>query len=67
MKHSGNLNLSIFLKLRGSYGLVGSEALPNNLRYAYLSTWGGSGLGGYAWGGYNPTAVGGDWVNSKLA
>ena len=46
-----------FLKLRGSYGLVGSEALPNNLRYAYLSTW-GSGLGGYAWG-YNPTAVGG--------
>lgn len=43
------------LKLRGSIGLVGSDALPDNLRYGYLSTWGG-GLGGYGFG-FNPTNV----------
>lgn len=45
------------LKFRGSIGLVGSDALPDNLRYGYLSTWGG-GLGGYGFG-YNPTDVAG--------
>ncbi|MEC3880029.1 SusC/RagA family TonB-linked outer membrane protein [Parapedobacter sp. 10938] len=45
------------LKLRGSIGLVGSDALPDNLRYGYLSTWGG-GLGGYGFG-FNPTNVAG--------
>ncbi|WP_106828492.1 SusC/RagA family TonB-linked outer membrane protein [Parabacteroides pacaensis] len=37
------------LKIRGSIGLVGSESLPDNLRFGYLSTY-GSGLGGYNWG-----------------
>lgn len=46
-----------FLKLRGSVGLVGSDALPSGYRYGYLSTW-GSGLGGYSWG-YNPSSVSG--------
>ncbi len=45
------------LKLRGSIGLVGSESLPSNQRYGYLSTWGG-GLGGYAFG-YDRTYIGG--------
>ena len=45
------------LKFRASLGLVGSDALPENLRYGYLSTWGG-GLGGWGYG-YNPTEVGG--------
>jgi TonB-linked SusC/RagA family outer membrane protein len=43
------------LKFRASIGLVGSDALPSNLRYGYLSTWGG-GLGNYAFG-FNPTTV----------
>ena len=37
------------LKIRGSIGLVGSESLPDNLRFGYLSTF-GTGLGGYNWG-----------------
>lgn len=37
------------LKIRGSIGLVGSEALPGGNRFAYLSTYGG-GLGGYQFG-----------------
>lgn len=45
------------LKVRGSVGLVGSEALPGNIRYGYLSTW-GAGLGGWGFG-YKPTNVGG--------
>ncbi|WP_080902973.1 TonB-dependent receptor [Parabacteroides sp. Marseille-P3160] len=45
------------LKLRGSIGLVGSDALPSDMRYGYLSTW-GSGLGNYAFG-ESPTTIGG--------
>ncbi|RHJ94224.1 SusC/RagA family TonB-linked outer membrane protein [Parabacteroides bouchesdurhonensis] len=37
------------LKLRGSIGLVGSESLPENMRFGYLSTYGG-GLGSWAFG-----------------
>ncbi len=37
------------LKIKGSLGLVGSEALPNGERYGYLSIYGG-GLGGYSFG-----------------
>lgn len=37
------------LKIRGSVGLVGSESLPNNMRFGYLSYF-GSGLGGYHFG-----------------
>lgn len=37
------------LKLKGSMGLVGAEALPNNRRYAYLTIV-GDGLGGYIFG-----------------
>ncbi len=44
-----NVEAVDFLKIRGSIGLVGSDALPSNMRYGYLSTW-GSGLGGYAFG-----------------
>jgi len=43
------------LKLRGSIGLVGSDALPSNLRYGYLSTW-GNGLGNYSFG-YSPSWI----------
>lgn len=52
-----NLDAINLLKIRASLGLVGSDALPSNLRYGYLSTWGG-GLGSYAFG-YNPTIIGG--------
>ncbi|SFF70339.1 TonB-dependent receptor [Sunxiuqinia elliptica] len=44
-------------KIRASVGLVGSDALPNNYRYGYLSTW-GNGLGSYGFG-FNPTIIGG--------
>lgn len=37
------------LKIKGSAGLVGAEALPNGERYGYLSIY-GSGLGGYVFG-----------------
>lgn len=37
------------LKLKGSMGLVGAEALPDNRRYAYLTIV-GDGLGGYILG-----------------
>ena len=37
------------LKIKGSAGLVGAEALPNNERYGYLSIY-GSGLGNYVFG-----------------
>lgn len=37
------------LKIKGSMGLVGAEALPGGQRYAYLSLY-GSGLGGYVFG-----------------
>ncbi len=44
-----NIKSINFLKLRTSIGLVGAEALPNNQRFGYLSTY-GEGLGGYNWG-----------------
>lgn len=44
-----NIDAIDFLKIRGSIGLVGSDALPADMRFGYLSTWGG-GLGGYAFG-----------------
>ncbi len=37
------------LKIKGSIGLVGSEALPGSDRYGYLSIY-GAGLGGYSFG-----------------
>lgn len=37
------------LKIRGSVGLVGSESLPDNMRFGYLSYF-GSGLGNYVFG-----------------
>ena len=37
------------LKVRGSVGLVGSESLPDNMRFGYLSYF-GEGLGGYYFG-----------------
>jgi TonB-linked SusC/RagA family outer membrane protein len=37
------------LKIKGSAGLVGAEALPNGERYGYMSVY-GSGLGGYVFG-----------------
>lgn len=52
-----NVDAISLLKLRGSIGLVGSDALPENFRYGYLSTW-GDGLGGYPFG-YDPTFIGG--------
>ena len=52
-----NVKAVNLLKLRASLGLVGSDTLPSNLRYGYLSTW-GSGLGGYGFG-YNPSTVAG--------
>ncbi len=42
----GTVNI---LKLKGSMGLVGAEALPNDERYGYLSIY-GNGLGGYSFG-----------------
>ncbi|WP_418992988.1 SusC/RagA family TonB-linked outer membrane protein [Alistipes sp.] len=51
------------LKFKGSVGLVGSEALPNNQRYAYL-TLVGSGLGSYSFG-YDPTGYGGTGENRE--
>lgn len=42
-------NTVSLLKLRGSIGLVGSEALPGGQRYGYLSIY-GAGLGGYVFG-----------------
>lgn len=36
-------------KIKGSIGMVGSEVLPNNQRYGYLSIY-GAGLGGYYFG-----------------
>lgn len=45
-----NLRSTVNLfKLRGSVGLVGSEALPGGNRYGYLSVY-GAGLGGYIFG-----------------
>lgn len=48
-------------KIKGSIGLVGSEALPNGERYGYLSIYGG-GLGGYKFGA-NGTSYGGTGLN----
>ncbi len=45
------------LKIRGSVGLVGSESLPENMRFGYLSTY-GSGLGGWSFG-LNPSYING--------
>lgn len=45
------------MKLKGSIGLVGSEALPGGQRYGYLSIY-GAGLGGYVFG-ENATSYGG--------
>ncbi len=49
------------LKIKGSAGLVGAEALPNGERYGYLSVY-GSGLGGYIFGEAG-TAVSGTGEN----
>ncbi|MBD1420343.1 SusC/RagA family TonB-linked outer membrane protein [Sphingobacterium chuzhouense] len=45
------------MKLKGSVGLVGSEALPGGQRYGYLSIY-GSGLGGYVFGENGQSYVG---------
>jgi TonB-linked SusC/RagA family outer membrane protein len=49
------------LKIKGSVGLVGSEALPGSDRYGYLSVY-GAGLGGYIFG-ETPTNYGGTGEN----
>ena len=51
------------LKIRGSIGLVGSEALPGGNRYGYLSVY-GAGLGGYVFGetGVNYPGTGEDRI-----
>ncbi|MFT3902403.1 MAG: SusC/RagA family TonB-linked outer membrane protein [Niabella sp.] len=46
-------NVINMFKIRGSLGLVGAEALPNDRRYAYLTIVGG-GLGNYRFG-YDPS------------
>ena len=43
------------LKLKGSVGLVGSQALPGGDRFGYITVY-GAGLGGYSFGGPSPTA-----------
>lgn len=50
-----NIDWIDVFKIRGSIGLVGSDALPSSLRYGYLSTW-GNGLGNYSFG-YSPTWI----------
>ena len=45
------------LKIKGSAGLVGAEALPNGERYGYLSVY-GTGLGGYIFGEAGTAASG---------
>ncbi len=45
------------LKIKGSMGLVGAEALPNGQRYGYLSLY-GSGLGNYVFGLDGKTYIG---------
>uniref|UniRef100_UPI003217BDD4 TonB-dependent receptor n=1 Tax=uncultured Draconibacterium sp. TaxID=1573823 RepID=UPI003217BDD4 len=45
------------LKVKGSMGLVGAEALPNGQRYGYLSLY-GSGLGNYVFGENGTTYYG---------
>lgn len=45
----GIKNKISLLKIKGSAGLVGAEALPNGERYGYLSIY-GAGLGGYVFG-----------------
>jgi TonB-linked SusC/RagA family outer membrane protein len=49
------------LKIKGSAGLVGAEALPDGERYGYLSVY-GSGLGSYIFGP-NGTTYGGTGEN----
>lgn len=49
------------LKIKGSAGLVGAEALPNGERYGYLSVY-GTGLGSYIFGP-NGTTYGGTGEN----
>ena len=49
------------LKIKGSAGLVGAEALPNGERFGYLSIY-GTGLGGYVFGP-NGTAYSGSGEN----
>ena len=51
-KESPISNVINTLKIKGSTGLVGAEALPNNRRYAYLTIVGG-GLGGINFGDNN--------------
>lgn len=59
---SGSMRRTInVLKIKGSYGLVGSEALPGGQRYGYLSIYGG-GLGGYHFG-ETPRYFGGVGLN----
>ncbi len=45
------------LKIKGSMGLVGAEALPNGERYGYLSIY-GNGLGNYLFGENGTTYAG---------
>ncbi len=48
-QNSALSNTINMLKIKGSLGLVGAEALPDGKRYGYLTTVGG-GLGGYHFG-----------------
>ena len=55
---NGGLKETIsLLKIKGSAGLVGAEALPNGERYGYMSLY-GAGLGGYLFGASGTTFSG---------
>jgi len=60
-RESSLSNTINMLKFKGSFGVVGSEALPNNERYAYLTLVGG-GLGDYNFG-WDPTKYTGTGIN----
>ncbi len=56
-QNSGISKIVNVLKIKGSIGLVGAEALPNGQRYGYL-TFVGGGLGGYKFGADNTSYSG---------
>lgn len=47
------------LKIRGSYGLVGSDKIPGGARFIYLQYFGGGGDYGFGTNGFNSGAGGG--------
>lgn len=63
-----NLNALSFLKIRGSYGLVGNNNIGNSSQYARVSTSVNSPFGGNTASGVAVTSLGNDdlgWENTK--